>query len=170
MIRKNAPSLIIWFHLVVWQTTTKKCTNLKSAGEGRAKVLIFFLCMQICNVLIAFAIILLLLRVLHAPANEDTFLWKKHFASSPFFFLFFFWFAHSKNRFGKQYLRNNVSSLDGDFWLVTHDQNKNLVLSNKLIKVELLPLKVYKVDVSSVSHSSERICSDKRLTIEPKAL
>ena len=106
---------------------------MKSASEGRAKVLIF-LCMQICNALIAFAIILLLLSVLHASANEDTFLWKKHFASSPFFFSFF-WFAHSK----KQYLRDNVSSLDGDFRPVTHDQTKNLVLSNELIKVELPP-------------------------------
>ena len=91
--------------------------------------------MQICNALIAFAIILLLLRVFHASASEDTFLWKKHFASSPFFFFFVFWFAHSK----KQYLRNNVSSLDGDFRPVTHDQTKNLVLSNELIKVEIPP-------------------------------
>ena len=159
----------VWsFNLVVGQTTAKKCTNLKSAGEGHAKVLIF-LCMQPCNALIAFAIILLLLRVLHASANEDTLLWKKHFASSPFFKIFF-WFAHPKKRFGKQYLRNNVSSLDGNFRLVTHDQNKNLVLSNKLIKVALLPWKVYKADVSSVSHSSERIRSDEGLTIEPSAL
>ena len=50
-------------------------------------------------------------------------------------FFFVFWFAHSK----KQYLRNNVSSLDGDFMSVTHDQAKNLVLSNELIKVELPP-------------------------------
>ena len=52
-----------------------------------------------------------------------------------FFFFFVFWFAHSK----KQYLRNNASSLDGDFRPVTHDQTKNLVLSNELIKVELPP-------------------------------
>ena len=35
--------------------------------------------------------------------------------------------------------------------------NKNLVLSNELIKVELPPWKIYKADVSSVSPSSQRI-------------
>ena len=54
---------------------------------------------------------LLLLKVLRAADNEDTFLWKKHFASSPIFFSF----AHSKKRFGKQHFRNKVSSLDKDF-------------------------------------------------------
>ena len=36
-------------------------------------------------------------------------------------------------------------------------QNKNLVLSNELIKVNLPPWKIWKADVSSVSPSSERI-------------
>ena len=35
--------------------------------------------------------------------------------------------------------------------------NKNLVLSNELIKVKLPPWKIWKADVSSVSPSSERI-------------
>ena len=99
----------VWsFHLVVWQTTAKKGTNLKSASEGRTKVLIF-LCMQICNALIAFAIILLLLSVLHASASEDTFLWKKHFA---FFFSFF----------GLRTPRSNISVTMFPRWMGTLGQ------------------------------------------------
>ena len=44
---------------------------------------------------------------------------------------------------------------------------ENLVLSNELIKVELLPWKIWKADVSSVSPSSGRI--DLGLTLEASA-
>ena len=36
-------------------------------------------------------------------------------------------------------------------------KHENLVLSNELIKVELLPWKIWKADVSRVSPSSERM-------------